>query len=88
MYTKLSVRRYQLTLNFTQQVLLSPAIILGLGVRNIFTEIMKRNCATVINTKDEDLGFLPEIIKKQKVNVVATFEFFKHLITPFNLLRE
>ena len=88
MYKKLPQRRYQHTLEFLREVLPSPAIILDLGVRNPFSEIMEENGYTVINTNGEDLDLLPEIVKKHKVDAVTAFEIFEHLIAPFNVLRE
>ncbi|WP_299065382.1 methyltransferase [uncultured Polaribacter sp.] len=88
MYKKLPQRRYQHTLEFLREVLPSPAVILDLGVRNPFSEIMEENGYTVINTNGEDLDLLPEIVKKHKVDAVTAFEIFEHLIAPFNVLRE
>ncbi|WP_298881357.1 methyltransferase [uncultured Polaribacter sp.] len=88
MYKKLPQRRYQHTLEFLREVLPSPAVILDLGVRNPFSEIMEKNGYTVINTNGEDLDLLPEIVKKHKVDAVTAFEIFEHLIAPFNVLRE
>ena len=87
MYQKIPHRRYSLTLKFLQTVLPAPAIILDLGVRNPFSEIMEQNGYTVINTKGEDLDVLPEIVKDHKVDAVTAFEIFEHLIAPFNVLR-
>ncbi len=87
MYNKIPHRRYQLTLDFLQKTLPSPATILDLGVRNPFSEIMEENGYTVINTEGEDLDLLPEIVKKHKVDAVTAFEICEHLIAPFNVLR-
>lgn len=88
MYKTIPIKRYKHTLIFLQTVLPSPATILDLGVRNPFTEIMEKNGYTVINTQGEDLDLLPEIVKKHKVDAVAAFEIFEHLLAPFNVLRE
>lgn len=87
MYNKLPRRRYNNTLQFLQSVLPAPAIILDLGVRNPFCEIMEQNGYTVINTSGEDLDLVPEIVKKHKVDAITAFEIFEHLIAPFNVLR-
>ena len=81
-------RRYQLTLQFLQEVLPAPATILDLGTRNAFSKIMEQHGYTVINTEGEDLDVLPEIVKKHQVDAVTAFEIFEHLIAPFNVLRE
>ena len=61
MYKKIPHRRYQLTLDFLQKAVPSPATILDLGVRNPFSEIMEQNGYTVINTEGEDLVLLKNI---------------------------
>jgi hypothetical protein len=88
MYTKIPHKRYEHTLRFLQKVLPSPAIILDLGVRNPFSEIMEQYGYTVINTEGEDLDVLPEIVKKHKVDAITAFEIFEHLLAPFNVLKE
>ncbi len=80
-------RRYQLTLKFLQEALPAPATILDLGTKNAFSEIMKENGYTVLNTDGEDLDLLPEVVKKHQVDAVTAFEIFEHLIAPFNVLR-
>jgi hypothetical protein len=87
-YPKTPHIRYQYTLAFFQKVLPSPATILDLGVRNPFSEIMEECGYKVINTNGEDLDVFPEIAKKYKTDAVTAFEIFKHLIAPFNVLRE
>ncbi len=87
MYYKLHEKRYKYTLQFLKNVLPSPATILDLGTRNVFSEIMEQNGYTVINTEGEDLDILPEVVKKHKVDAVTAFEIFEHLIAPFNVLR-
>ena len=87
MYKKIPHRRYQLTLDFLQKTIPSPATILDLGVRNPFSEIMEQNGYTVINTEGEDLDLLPDIVKEHQVDAVTAFEIFEHLVAPFNVLR-
>jgi hypothetical protein len=87
MYKKIPHRRYQLTLDFLQKTIPSPATILDLGVRNPFSEIMEQNGYTVINTSGEDLDLLPDIVKEHQVDAVTAFEIFEHLVAPFNVLR-
>ncbi len=88
MYNKLPKRRYNNTLRFLQSVLPTPAIVLDLGIRNPFSEIMEQHGYTVYNTEGEDLDVLPEIVKNYKIDAVTAFEIFEHLLAPFNVLRE
>lgn len=88
MYSKTPINRYQKTLEFLNNSIPAKSIILDLGVRNPFSEIMEENGYTVINTEGEDLDLLPELVKAHKVDVVTAFEIFEHLIAPFNVLRE
>lgn len=88
MYAKLPKKRYDNTLKFLQKHIPAPAIILDLGVRNPFSEIMEKNGYTVYNTNGEDLDVLPQLVKKYEVDVVTAFEIFEHLVAPFNVLRE
>ncbi|MBE7691373.1 class I SAM-dependent methyltransferase [Tenacibaculum finnmarkense] len=87
MYKKLPKKRYHHTLEFLKKNVPAPAVILDLGVRNPFSEIMEENGYTVYNTEGDDLDLLPEIVKNYKVDVVTAFEIFEHLIAPFNVLR-
>ncbi len=87
MENKTLSRRYANTLKFLQKVLPAPAVILDLGVRNAFSEIMEEHGYTVYNTSGEDLDLVPEIVKEFKVDAVTAFEIFEHLIAPFKVLR-
>ena len=88
MYKKLPIKRYKNTLEFLLKVLPPPAIILDLGVRNPFSEIMEQNGYTVYNTKGEDLDLIPEIVNDYKIDAVTSFEIFEHLLSPFSVLNE
>lgn len=81
-------KRYQKTLNFLIDVLPAPAVILDLGVRNPFSEIMEQNGYTVYNTNGEDLDLVPEIVKNFKIDAVTSFEIFEHLLNPYTVLKE
>ena len=81
-------KRYNHTIEFLKNVLPSPATILDLGTRNVFSEIMEEHGYTVFNTKGEDLDVLPEVVKDYKIDAVTSFEIFEHLIAPFNVLRQ
>ena len=88
MYNTLPKKRYDHTLAFLQKHIPAPAVILDLGIKNPFSEIMEQHGYTVFNTNGEDLDVLPEIVKKYKVDAVTAFEIFEHLLAPFNVLRE
>lgn len=87
MYKKTPTKRYKHTLEFLQKVLPAPAVVLDLGIRNPFTEIMEENGYTVYNTSGEDLDELPEIVNKVKVDAVVAFEILEHLLSPYVLLK-
>ncbi|MDO3694419.1 methyltransferase [Wenyingzhuangia sp. chi5] len=87
MYKKTPTKRYKYTLEFLQKVLPAPAVVLDLGIRNPFTEIMEENGYTVYNTSGEDLDELPEIVNKEKVDAVVAFEILEHLLSPYVLLK-
>ena len=86
MENKTLSRRYENTLKFLQKVLPAPAVILDLGVRNTFSEIMEEHGYTVYNTSGEDLDLLPDVVNDFNVDAVTAFEIFEHLIAPFNVL--
>lgn len=87
MYTTLPKKRYRHTLEFLKEVLPAPAVILDLGVRNPFSEIMEAHGYTVYNTEGEDLDNLPEIVNKYNVDAVTAFEIFEHLLNPYTVLK-
>ena len=87
MYKKTPTKRYKHTLEFLQKVLPAPAVVLDLGIRNPFTEIMEENGYTVYNTSGEDLDEFPEIVNKVKVDAVVAFEILEHLLSPYVLLK-
>lgn len=80
-------KRYKYTLKFLQEVLPAPAVVLDLGVRNPFSEIMEENGYTVYNTGGEDLDELSELIKSKEVDAVTAFEILEHLLNPYSLLK-
>lgn len=80
-------KRYKHTLEFLQEVLPAPAVVLDVGVRNPFSEIMEENGYTVYNTNGEDLDNFPEVVNNQKVDAVVAFEIFEHLLAPYNVLK-
>ncbi|MFC2109925.1 methyltransferase [Bacteroidota bacterium] len=88
MYKKMPTKRYDHTLAFLKEVLPAPAVILDLGVRNPFSEIMEENGYTVYNTSGEDLDEFPEIVNAKKVDAVTAFEIFEHLLSPYEVLKK
>ena len=87
MYKTMPTKRYKHTLKFLQEVLPAPAVILDLGVRNPFSEIMEEHGYTVYNTNGEDLDELPDVVNHQKVDAVTAFEIFEHLLNPYTVLK-
>lgn len=87
MYKKTPTKRYKHTLEFLQKVLPAPAVVLDLGIRNPFTEIMEEHGYTVYNTSGEDLDELPEIVNSVKVDAIVAFEILEHLLSPYVLLK-
>lgn len=81
-------KRYRLTLEFLKEHLPVPATILDLGVKNPFSEIMKKNGYEVENTWGEDLDLNTTAVEKDEYDAVTAFEIFEHMIAPFNILRE
>lgn len=88
MYKTIPTKRYEHTLKFLQEVLPAPAVILDLGIRNPFSEIMEAHGYTVYNTTGEDLDEVPEIVNNQKVDAVTAFEIFEHLLSPYEVLKK
>lgn len=81
-------RRYDLTLSFLKKYVDKNEQILDLGVKNPFTEILKNEGFSVINTGGEDLDFSYNFKDKQNIQVVTAFEILEHLVSPFPLLRD
>ncbi len=81
-------KRYRLTLEFFKKYVATSESILDLGVENPFSEILKKEGYTVVNTQGEDLDLNFEQVKASTAEVVTAFEIFEHLIAPFNVLRE
>ncbi len=82
------LRRYENTLNFFNRQKIAPkGKILDLGVENPFSEVLKENGFTVINSGKIDLDLHPETLKQQDVDVVTAFEILEHLVSPFPVLK-
>ncbi|MCM2302869.1 MAG: methyltransferase [Flavobacteriaceae bacterium] len=88
MSNKHTINRYKKTIEFLVNVLPPPAVILDLGVRNPFSEIMEANGYTVYNTQGEDLDLMPELVNNHQVDAVTAFEILEHLVSPFPILNK
>ncbi|MDO9261103.1 MAG: methyltransferase [Flavobacteriaceae bacterium] len=88
MSQKHSLNRYQKTIDFLVDVLPPPAVILDLGVRNPFSEVMESKGYTVINTHGEDLDLMPDLVNNHQVDAVTGFEILEHLVSPYPILKE
>jgi hypothetical protein len=87
MYHKTHARRFELTLTFLKSVVPPPAVILDLGVRNSFSEIMEEHGYTVHNTTGDDLDTDFKAITQYDVDAITAFEIFEHLVSPFTVLK-
>lgn len=81
-------KRYNITLDFLEEVITKDAKILDLGVTNPFSEILKTEGYHVTNTNGEDLDIKTEAVKALDYDVVTAFEIFEHLVSPFNVLKD
>ena len=80
-------KRYKNTLEFLQSHISKSDSILDLGAENPFSEIMKKEGYSIVNTKGEDLDLDISTIENTKVDVVTAFEIFEHLLSPFTVLQ-
>ncbi len=80
-------KRYRLTLEFLKKHIATKETILDLGITNPFSEIMKNEGYTVINTSGEDLDTDFNFVENVNADVVTAFEIFEHLVAPYNVLR-
>ncbi len=87
MYKVYPEKRYNITLDFLKRVQPDPKIILDLGVKNPFSEIMQKEGYTVENTKGEDLDVDFSSVEDSEAELVTAFEIFEHLIAPYNILK-
>ncbi len=81
-------KRYEKTLQFLKKHVDTSESILDLGVKNPFSEFMKKEGFSVENTKGEDLDIDFSSTQNSGAKVVTAFEIFEHLVAPFNILRE
>ncbi len=81
-------KRYNITLDFLQEVISKEDKILDLGVTNPFSEILRKEGYVVTNTNGEDLDVDTSAVKSDDYTVVTAFEIFEHLVSPFNALKD
>ncbi|ATA92382.1 methyltransferase [Capnocytophaga canimorsus] len=87
MYKVYPKKRYDKTLALLKRFARTDEIILDLGVRNPFSQIMEDNHYKVINTQGEDLDFEAYKLKSIQADFVTALEILEHLVNPFEVLR-
>ena len=80
-------KRFKLTYEFLEKHVSKEEIILDLGVKNPFSEIMLKAGYKVENTFGEDLDEDTSALKKSDATVVTAFEIFEHLLSPLTVLK-
>jgi hypothetical protein len=79
--------RYNNTIAFIKKHVGNYNKVLDLGTPNVFSEIMKANGFTVLNTKGEDLDLNPNTVTNfDNIEFVTALEIFEHLINPLSVL--
>jgi len=81
-------KRFRHTLEFLRKHISTSETILDLGVENPFSDIMKEEGFSVLNTTGEDLDENQEALKKSTATVTTAFEIFEHLLNPYTILKE
>ena len=79
-------KRFDKTLDFLKTHIKQGSIVLDLGVKNPFSEIMQDEGYRVFNTQGEDLDRYTESVLNPNIEVVTAFEICDHLLSPFSLL--
>lgn len=80
-------KRFRHTLAFLKKHVSKSETILDLGVENPFSDIMKQDGFSVINTTGEDLDNDQQVFDNAKYDVVTAFEIFEHLLNPYTVLK-
>lgn len=80
-------RRYRFTLKFLEGRIRKDQKILDLGSENDFSNILKKQGYTVINT-DFDLDKYPDTILSYDCDVCTAFEIFEHLLNPLSVIEQ
>ena len=87
MYKEIPRHRYNNTLRMLKTILKPGNTIFDLGVKNPFSEIMKKEGYVVINTKGQDLDDEFNPLIPNDVDMVTGFEILEHLVSPYPLLK-
>lgn len=80
-------KRYAHTMEFLKKHIPQSDIVLDLGINNPFSEIMRKDGYSVLNTTGEDLDNDQSAIAKGGYDVFAAFEIFEHLLNPYTVLQ-
>lgn len=80
-------KRYAHTMEFLKKHIPQSDIVLDLGINNPFSEIMRKDGYSVLNTTGEDLDNDQGAIAKGGYDVFAAFEIFEHLLNPYTVLQ-
>lgn len=81
-------KRFEKTLEFLKTHIKTGTIVLDLGVKNPFSDIMQDEGYRVFNTQGEDLDIYTESVLNPNIEVVVAFEIFEHLLSPLQILSE
>lgn len=87
MYKIYPKKRYEKTLHILQKFATTNEVILDLGVKNPFSEIMEQNGYKVINTQGEDLDYYASEVRNYQGDFVTALEILEHLVNPFGVLQ-
>lgn len=80
-------KRYAHTLEFMKKHVPLSDTVLDLGINNPFSEIMRKEGYSVVNTSGEDLDNNQSAIAAGGYDVFAAFEIFEHLLNPYTVLQ-
>ncbi len=80
--------RYHKTMDFVKKHLNTSDRILDLGVSNPFSEMLKQEGYSCVNTGGEDLDLEYDLSKYGDYEVLTAFEILEHLLSPLPVLRE
>ena len=84
--TNFPKKRYKNTLEFLKRHVTTEESILDLGVENPFSELLKNEGYSIMNTTGEDLDIDTSKLASDSSDVVTAFEIFEHLLSPFTVL--
>ncbi|MFA5327844.1 MAG: hypothetical protein WC384_08650 [Prolixibacteraceae bacterium] len=79
--------RYQRTMAFIQKSIPEKCKILDLGSENAFSELLRKEGFSVVNTGFTDLDLQPEIVTDLKADVATALEILEHLVSPMQVLK-